>query len=100
MDAGRGVRTGADDFRYELGVVALRGLKLWPVSKSPKFVLAFHFGRPGMVDGCGTREALREAGVGVMALLAVEGVGEAKPDDLGIEDLRPVRVAVACGKPE
>ena len=50
LDAEEGVkaeaeRTGVGIFlAYGLGVVRLRGLKLWPVSMSPVFVEPFHFG--------------------------------------------------------
>lgn len=89
VDDGRGVCPGMDDFRYELGVVALRGLKLCPVSRDTVLVLAFHLGRLGTVDGCGTRDT-REAGVGVTA----------NPVGLGMDVFRPVKLAAAGGRPE
>lgn len=57
-------------------------------------MLEFHLGRFGIVEACEVRDVLREAGVGVIAVLALEGVGDAGPDGLGIEDFRPVKVAV------
>lgn len=56
-------------------------------------MLAFHLGRLGIVEACELRDALREAGVGVAAMLVFEGVGDASPDGLGIEVFRPVKLA-------
>ena len=68
VDDGLVVRGGAEDFRWLLGVVALKGLKLWPVSTSLVLKLGFQRGRLGTVDGgCGVRDNLRLDGVGVVA---------------------------------
>lgn len=56
-------------------------------------MLAFHLGRLGIVEACELRDALREAGVGVTAVPALDDVGDAGPDGLGMEDFRPVKVA-------
>lgn len=45
------------------------------------------------------RDILREAGVGVTEV-PYEGVGDASPAGTGIDDFRPVIVAVGCGRPE
>lgn len=64
------------------------------MSKPFVLVLEFHLGRFGIVEACEAWDVLREAGVGVIAALPLEGVGDPIPDGLGIEDFRPVKVAV------
>jgi hypothetical protein len=87
VDDGRPYNAGAELFLEVPGVVVLRYPELeW---RSFKLVLAFQRGRFGMVDGCGICEVLRPAGVGVTGAVG-----------LGIDDLRPVMVAVTCGKPD
>lgn len=74
VETERGVRGGGKFLRYGEGVVAVRGLKLWPMAVSLRFVEPFHRGRS-------TRESARDS-----ARDALRGVGvEYRRDDTPVE---------------
>jgi hypothetical protein len=79
VEDGREMWAGAEDLRWADGVVALRGLKLWPMSRSRVFVLLFQRGRLFSGDGADGRDDLRAAGVGVYDPRGFDGVGDAAP---------------------
>lgn len=89
-------RRGTGGFRWGEGVVAERGLNLWPTSRSFVFVLLFHRGLLFFGAGEGPRGGIREAGVGVRE----ERVGDVT-EDRGMDDaLLLLKVETGWGRLE